>query len=235
MAKIKPSAKSKEALPTQQFVDVKGTKDGVLILKGGGLRQILAVAGVNFDLKSEDEQKAILSSYQSFLNSLDFSVQIFVHSRKINVEGYVEAMGKLEAVETNPLLKTQIGEYREFVRSFTNENAIMSKSFFVIVPYDPVQIASQAGKGISKLLGKKKPKQSQIDAEDKNLNKNLGQLSQRTEGVITNLNQIGLRAVAINDDEAIELFYNLYNPGAIEKKGLDLNDPSAAAPKKKNG
>ena len=117
---------AKSALPTQQFINVKGVKNGVLILKDGGLRQILLVSGINFDLKSEDEQNAITFSYQNFLNSLNFSLQIFVHSRRVNIESYLENIKKIEAQETNPLLRLQIGEYGEFIRSFTSQNAIMN-------------------------------------------------------------------------------------------------------------
>ena len=217
-------ADKKETQPTQQFVEVAGTKNGVLILKNGGLRQIFAVSGLNFELKSEDEQESIIFSYQSFLNTLNFSIQIFIHSRKVNIEAYVESLNKLQAKETNPLLKTQVGEYREFIRSFTNENAIMNKSYFVVVPFDPVRIPGKTNKsGLLGLLGKKKNKEAQTKAEDVSLEKSLSQLAQRTEGVIAGLNQIGLRTVAINDDEAIELFYNLYNPDMTEKKGMELS------------
>ncbi|PIR87849.1 MAG: hypothetical protein COU10_02310 [Candidatus Harrisonbacteria bacterium CG10_big_fil_rev_8_21_14_0_10_45_28] len=218
------ASKSNEALPTQQFVEVSGTKNGVLILKNGSLRQILAVSGLNFDLKSEDEQEAITYAYQSFLNTLDFSIQIFIHSRKINVEGYIDSLAKLVGQETNPLLKTQISEYREFIRSFTTDNAIMSKSYFVVVPFDVVNLPVKGGKsGFLGIFGKTKPRvEGKETAQEATLTKNISQLSQRTESVVAGLNQIGLRAVAINDDEATELFYNLYNPDAIEKKGMEL-------------
>lgn len=214
----------KEAQPTQKFIEVKGVKNGVLILKNGGLRQILMVSGMNFDLKSQEEQEAITFSYQNFLNSLNFSIQIFIHSRKINIESYLEALGKTENQEVNPLLRTQISEYREFIRSFVQENAIMSKTFFVVVPFDPVEIPGTSEGGIfSKLIGgSKKPSAQALAAQEKSLSQHLGQLQQRTDQIISGLGQVGLRAVSLNDDETIELFYNLYNPETVEKKGLDL-------------
>lgn len=225
----------KGALPTQQFIEAEGVKNGVLILKGGGLRQILLVSGLNFDLKSEDEQNAITFSYQNFLNSLNFSLQIFVHSRRVNIEGYIENIKKIEAEETNPLLKMQIGEYAEFIKSFTSQNAIMNKTFFVVIPFDPVQLPGAGSGGLlSGLLGKK-GSQSDIakEEEEKRFFQHAGQLAQRSEQVISGLSQIGLRAVALKDEEITELLYNLYNPEAIEKKGLDLNaDAKAALPKK---
>jgi hypothetical protein len=133
-------------------------------------------------------------------------------------------MGKTEASETNPLLKTQIAEYREFIKSFVQENAIMSKSFFVVVPYDPVQIPGSGEGGIfSSLFGKsKKPSEKEIASQEKTLAQHMSQLAQRTDQIMSGLTQIGLRAVGLNDDETIELFYNLYNPEAVEKKGMDL-------------
>lgn len=213
----------KEALPTQQFISVEGVKNSVLILKGGSLRQILLVSGLNFDLKSEDEQNAITALYQNFLNSLNFTLQIFVHSRRVNIAGYVDSLGKIENEETNPLLKTQIGEYREFIKSFTSQNAIMNKSFFVVVPYDPVDISSLIPKGVFGGFGKKnEPTSAQKEDEEKRFSQHAGQLAQRTEQVVSGLSQIGLRAVPLNDNELIELLYNLYNPEAVEKKGLSL-------------
>jgi type IV secretory pathway VirB4 component len=223
-------ANVKEALPTQQFINVQGVKNGVLILKGGAMRQILLVSGLNFDLKSEEEQNAITFSYQSFLNSLNFSLQIFVHSRKVNIEGYLDNLKKVEATETNPLLKTQISEYREFIKSFTKENAIMNKSFFVVVPFDPVSIPGMNSGGGGGFLGgllsfgKKSGAQQDLakQEEDKRFAQNAAQLAQRTEQLVAGLTQIGLRAVPLNDEEIIELLYNLYNPEAIEKKGMEL-------------
>src|SRR3989344_9693410 len=171
----------KKALPTQQFIDVRRIKNGVLNLKNGGLRQILMVSGVNFDLKSEEEQEAITYSYQNFLNSLNFSVQIFIHSRKINIEGYIENLGKLESQETNPLLKTQIAEYGEFIKSFTAENAIMNKTFFMVVPFDPVQLPTGAGGGFLRgLLGKKHRSDAEKTEDEKTFNQHASELTQRT-------------------------------------------------------
>jgi len=214
----------KEALPTQKFIEVRGVKNGVLILKGGGLRQILMVSGLNFDLKSEEEQEAITYAYQGFLNSLNFTLQIFVHSRKVNVDSYLENLLKIESVETNPLLKTQIAEYREFIAAFVRENAIMNKTFFAVVPYDPISLPKTGAGTTTKLFGflsksKGKPTAAtpSVD-EDKDLDRKISQLGQRTEQVVSGLNQMGLRAVPLNDEEVIDLFYNLYNPETVEKK-----------------
>ncbi len=209
----------KEAQPTQQFVDIEEIKDGVLILKNGGLRKVLMVSGINFELKSEEEQNVITYAYQNFLNALDFSVQIVIHSRKMNIDGYLEKLRERENLETNELLKNQISEYLEFVKSFVETNAVMAKTFFVIVPYNPIVIPGGGAKLLSFLGVGAKKKTAPLE---QTLEQKMAQLNQRTEEVINGLSQIGLRVVALNDEELIELFYNLYNPQTIERKELKI-------------
>ena len=125
---------AKESQPTQKFIDIQSVRENTLILKNGSLRKILMVSGVNFDLKSEEEQGLITYAYQNFLNSLDFSVQVFLHSRRLNIEDYLKKLDTRQSEEENDLLKTQIAGYREFVASFVGQNPIMSKTFFGVVP-----------------------------------------------------------------------------------------------------
>ena len=212
----------KESVSTQQFVDVEDIKDGVIVLKSGGLRRVIMVSGTNFELKSEEEQNIIIGSYQNFLNTLDFSVQIIIHSRRLNIEGYLKTLSDRQNEESNELLKNQIAEYIEFIRSFVSQNEIMTKTFFVVVPYDGVDISQAAKKGIlSKIPFFAKKEQDKTNQEI-DFSERLTQLNQRTEQVVVGLEQIGLRAVSLNDEELIELFYNLYNPQAIEKRDLKI-------------
>ena len=209
----------KEAQPTQQFVDVEEIRDNVVILKSGGLRRVLMVSGINFELKSQEEQGVITYTYQGFLNTLDFSVQFVVHSRKLNIAVYLQKLKERQNEEPNELLKNQISEYVEFVRSFVEMNAVMAKTFFAVVPYDPIVIPSGGKKllDIFKLGGKGKTTPLEQSMEQKTT-----QLEQRTDQAISGLSQIGLRAVVLNKEELIELFYNLYNPQTVEKKELQI-------------
>src|SRR3989344_7541387 len=207
----------------QDFVQVKDIKEGVVLLKNGGLRKVILVDGLNFDLKSEDEQGIITFAYQNFLNSLDFPIQISIHSRKFNVEDYLKRLEERQSKEENELLKTQIGEYREFIRSFVDSNAVMTKSFFVTVPYDPINLPSPSSSLLPKFLGGGKVTEAPVDEI---LPRNREQLHQRAEQVITGLRQVGLRAVSLEDPELLELFYNFYNPTTIEKKELNNIDRS---------
>lgn len=205
----------KEAQPTQQFVDIKDIRDNTIILKNGSLRRVLMVSGINFELKSGEEQSIITFAYQNFLNTLDFSVQIIIRSRKMNIENYLDKLDERHSSEQNELLKNQISEYSEFIRSFIESNAVMAKNFFVVVPYDPITIPGGSKKLLNIFNFGKKDEKSFIE---ENFEQKLIQLDQRTEQVISGLGQIGLRVIALKEEELMELFYNLYNPSTTERK-----------------
>lgn len=217
---------NKETQSTQQFVDIAEIKDGVVVLKNGGIRRVLMVSGTNFDLKSEEEQNAIIREYQNFLNSLDFSLQFIIHSRKINIENYLKNLLEKQTNEPSDLLREQISEYAEFIRSFVSTNEIMTKTFFIAVPFD----SAVALEGPKKLLRNlpiisnisKQSKKNKEKEKEKTMEEKISQLDQRIDQVIDGLGAVGLRAVVLNDEELIELFYNLYNPQAVEKKELQI-------------
>ncbi len=211
-------------IPSQNFVEIKEIKNGVIFLKNGQLRKILMVSGINFDLKSEIEQEAILGSFQRFLNSLDFSIQFFIHSRKINIENYLNYLYQKKEEETNELLKVQIEDYIEFIKELVEKNAIISKTFFVVVPYNPVVLTQQKNP-LADLFSFFKPANQKKQEEEEKLKRekeNLAQLERRVEQVINGLTEIGLKAIPLEDEVLIELFYNLYNPQLVEKKGLKI-------------
>ena len=198
---------------TQKLVDIDDIKNGVVYLKNGSVRAIVMVSGINFELKSEQEQDAIVGAYQGFLNALDFSTQVIIHSRKLNIQNYLDKMMAVREKEQNELLKNQLGEYIEFVRGFVKKNDIMTKNFFVVVPYDGSGV-KEIQKGISRFIPfLKKKKESPNESREQKV----GQLRQRIDEVVSGIEQIGLRAIQLNDDEILELYYNLYNPEDISK------------------
>ncbi len=211
-------------IATQHFVDIEKIKNGVITLKKGGVRKILIVSGVNFDLKSEDEQSLILRTFQNFLNSLDFSAQFFIHSRKVNISAYLEYMLERKEEETNELLKIQIEEYVDFIKSFIEDNAIINKSFFVSVPYDSAALENKTKSGVFDFFKKKAPQ----NVENLDERAKLEQLDHRVSQIIQGLEQIGLRVTPLEDDEIVELFYNLYNPQLVEKKELKITKEQAS-------
>jgi type IV secretory pathway VirB4 component len=207
---------------TKSLVEIKEIKDDIVILKNGGLRQILIVGGINFALKSEEEQNIILETYQNFLNSLEFSIQIVIHSRKINIDDYIKTLKKRADEEESSLLKSQIEEYIDFVKAFVKNNDIMIKTFLVVVPYTPPAILEETKGWLSNLpFFKTKNSQENKNLEsEEEVRQNAEQLRQRSLLVIEGLASIGLDAMVLNNEELIELFYNYYNPETIEKKGV---------------
>ena len=211
-----------KSLATQDIINIDRIEDGVVVLKNGSFRKILLVSGINFDLKSEEERNLIIFSYQEFLNSLSFSIQEIIHSRKININGYLNQLKKLHQKESTSLLKNIIIDYRDFVKEFVDRNPIMSKTFFVVVPYDPISIPKIGKRAVKGLFGlfRKKGAVKEDESKDGQFEENKRQLDLRVDQVTAGLNRVGLRAVPLSEDEAIELFYNFYNPALIEKKSV---------------
>lgn len=194
---------------TQDFVPIKEVRDGVVALKDGGLRAILLASSINFALKSEDEQTAFIVQFQNFLNSLDFSVEIFVQSRMLDIRPYVATLEAAYKNQLDDLMRIQIREYIEFIKSFTEAANIMTKNFFVVVPYSPA-IVQQKG-GVSKMLpfGKKE----NVEDANRSFEEQVSQLEQRISIVQQGLTRTGVRTVQLGTEEAIELLYKMFNPG----------------------
>jgi type IV secretory pathway VirB4 component len=218
----------------QDLVEIKDIGQGAVIMKHGGLRQVLMVGGVNFSLKSEQEQNIIIQAYQDFLNGVNFSMQIIVHSRKINIERYVSRLDELREKETSPLLQDQIAEYQEFVRGFIKDNPIMVKTFFVVVPYAPIAVPGISATTNASFFDSlpffgKKPEENaatkkgsaaeeRAKAEQAAFEEAFVQLKQRVAQVQQGLFAIGLESVVLNDEQLVELYYNFYNPETVEKQ-----------------
>ena len=199
------------ATPAQQFVPIKEIRDGIIILKDGGLRAILLASSINLSLKSYEEQKAVILQFQSFLNSLDFSVQISIQSRRLDIRPYLTLLEKrLKEIE-EPLLKVQTREYIEFIRNFSETVNIMTKNFFVVVPYSTPTIS---GGFFAELFGSKKKKRAANQtAESASFEEKRSQLEQRLGIVEQGLSRLGIRTAKLGTEEAIELFYKVFNPG----------------------
>ncbi len=197
------------AASTQRYVDVEEIREGVIVLKSGALRSVLLVSSINFDLKSSEEQDAIIAQYQNFLNSLDFPVQIVVQSRRFNIDPYLSLLKNREAQQTNELLRFQIGEYRDFIKNLTEVSNIMSKFFYVVVPFSPVE--NEQGGFFQKITDIFHQKQT-VGLQEEQFDTYRTQLLQRVEHVMAALTPTGIRATLLGTEEVIELLYNSYNP-----------------------
>jgi type IV secretory pathway VirB4 component len=201
MAKAQPS--------TQEFVPIQDIKDNVVVLKDGRFCMILLASSINFALKSSDEQRAILSQFQTFLNTLDFSLQFYIQSRRLDIEPYLEQLREREPDQDNDLMRIQLREYIEFIRTFTTEVDVMSKNFFIVIPYNPAAINLSGNFG--SLFGKPQSKTvTDMKFEEQRL-----QLEQRAALVEQGLNRIGVRTIALENEALVELYYHIFNPTEV--------------------
>lgn len=201
---------------TQNFVPIQEIRDGIVILKNGGMRSLVLAASLNFALKSSDEQSAILLQFQNFLNSLDFSIQIFIQSKKLDIRPYIALLEERYKEQTTELMKIQVREYIEFIRTFVESTNIMSKSFFVVVPYDP-PIVSSGNNPMSGILPHKEKTEKQNASAEEKFQEYKSQLEQRTAVVEQGLVRCGVRTAELGTEEVVELFYKIFNPGETEK------------------
>ena len=200
---------------------VSEVRDGVVALKDGTMRAILLASSINFALKSEDEQTAFIIQFQNFLNSLDFSVQIFVQSRMLDIRPYIATLEVAYKAQLDDLMRVQIREYIEFVKSFTEAANIMSKNFFVVIPYSPTMLNTKGGiAGFMPSFGKK---QNTQEEDKKTFEEHVSQLEQRISIVQQGLVRTGVRTVQLGTEEVIELLYKMFNPGE-DSKPMPINE-----------
>jgi len=204
------------AKATQEFVPIKEVRDGVIVLKDGGLRAIVLANSVNLSLKSDDEQKATILQFQNFLNTLDFAIQISVQSRRLDIRPYLTLLEDRERVQSEPLLKLQTKEYIEFIRKFTEDVSIMTKSFFIVVPYTHTVLKSNSS--ILKRLFGRKSKEEMLIENQEDFEEKRSQLEERVSVIEQGLNRCGIKSAQLGTEEVVEVFYKVFNPGEIEGK-----------------
>ena len=209
------------AVSTQRYLDITEIKDNCVILKDGTLRAVLMVSSINFSLKGEEEQAAIIQSYVQFLNALDFNLQIVIQSRKLNIDNYLERIKKVEKEQTNELLRLQTVEYRQYISELVEMADIMSKRFYVAVPYSGKKDMQK--KFIARLVESISPTTA-IHLKKQKFEKYQQELFKRVDYVRDGLSSLGLRAEPLDTQGLIELFYNTYNPVTYsQEKLVDIN------------
>ena len=200
---------------TQDFLEIQDIREGILVLKNNDIRGVLMVSPVNFALKSDDDQAVIVYAFQSFLNSLDFSCQIVVQSRKINITPYLDRLRELEEQQTSELLKIQTASYRQFIKDLVQGDAVMTKNFYVVVPYALTAILGVGSQfNFAKLFGGNKDTKPKMNEQD--FQKCKSQLWQRMEFLALGLRRCGLESVPLTTPELIELFWTAHHPSEAE-------------------
>jgi hypothetical protein len=189
---------------TQNFVPIKEIREGIVVLNDGSMRALLSSTSLNLSLKGEDEQMGIITGFQTFLNSLDFNIEIFLQSKKLDIRSYLSLLRERQNEVEEDLLKIQIKEYIEFIQKFTEEQSIMTKNFYIVVPFDSVNIVS-----------------SEKKMSEEDFIKNRNQLMQRVSIVMSGLSSLGLTVKGAGTEEVINLFYKLFNPNELDTpKGI---------------
>lgn len=209
MKSKKAKKQKKKMVPAQQHLLIGEIKNDTVVMKDGTMRAVLMVSSINFALKNEDEQNAIIAAYVAFLNGLEYPLQVVIQSRKLQIKPYLDRLITQERAQTNELLRAQIADYRSFVSELVNLGEIMSKQFYVVVPYDPL---SNKNKSFWARASEVINPASVVHLKGKRFDDRKYELDQRLRQIESGLTSMGLTVVRLDTQSLIELFYATYNP-----------------------
>ncbi|MEK7655530.1 MAG: hypothetical protein AAB386_02540 [Patescibacteria group bacterium] len=210
-------AAAKPGVPAQRYLDIAEIKEDVVVMKDGTIRAVLLVSSINFALKSMDEQNAIVQAYMQFLNGLDFSIQVVIQSRRMNIDDYLLKLRDSEKDQKNELLRRQIGDYLDYVKQLVDLGEIMQKRFYVVVPLNP---ATDQQKGFFSRLGEILTPSIAIRITDEKFLKSKELLMLRVNQIMSGLQSMSLNAAMLDTQSLIELYYTVYNPELFESQRM---------------
>lgn len=211
---------------TQNTLQIAEIRDGIVIMNDGSYRSVVMVKSINFDLMSQSEQEAVEYSYQGFLNSLYFPVQIFIRSERVDLRPYIEKLDKIRTEHDNMLLALLMEDYIEYIDGLSQQTNIMDKKFYVVIPYSATpqsekkKVASDSTNfltGVANLLSNK---QQHVTINEANLEKAKTELRNRVQAVLGGLVQAGVQGLPLDTQELIELYYDVYNPDTATRQKL---------------
>lgn len=206
-----------KAQSTQKYLDMAEIREDTVVLKDGTLRAVIMCSSVNFALKAEDEQKALISGYMQFINSLKHPLQIVIQSRKLDMDNYMRRLVEAQKKQTNDLLKMQIITYIDYVKELIEIGEIMTKRFFIVVPYNPL---GDKTKSFWTRLKESFSPGNIVRMKKETFKKYKDELGLRLSSVQSNLRSMGLDTVILDTQGLIELYYNVYNPLTSENERL---------------
>ena len=208
---------NKKTPSTQARLEIAEVRDDCVVMKDGTLRSVLLASSINFALKSEDEQNAIISGYVSFLNSLDAPLQVIIQSRRLDLDQYLEKIKKAEKEQLNELLKLQTSEYRQYVTQLVELSDIMTKRFYIVVPYNPATNTKRSF--WTRVVNIMTPAKI-IGMSQKQFSRYHRELFTRVDKILSGLSSMGLRASILDTQSLIELYYNTYNPAVSQREKI---------------
>lgn len=210
-------AKNKVSTSTQKYLDIAEIRENTVIMRDGTLRSAILASSINFALKSEDEQNAIISAYVSFLNNIDHVLQIVIQSRELNINKYITMLKQKEREQTNELLKMQTAEYIQYVTELISLGKIMNKRFYLVVSYNPL---SDKHKGFFSSIFEVFKPESLVKMKEKAFARRRYELTRRTGNLISGLASMGINSTELDTQSLIELMYNVYNPDTSQNQKL---------------
>lgn len=226
-ATIRPAGSQKPAInpnSTQNNLQIAEIRDGIVIMNDGSYRSVIMVKSINFDLMSPQEREGVEFSYQGFLNSLYFPVQIFIRSQKVDLRPYIEKLDKIRGEHDNMLLALLMEDYIDYIDQMAAQTNIMDKNFYVTIPFFPVEastkpLAQSKGllDGMVKLFGNTK---THVVINEKKLEEAKAELRNRVQSVLSGLLQCGVQGLPLDTQELIELYYDTYNPDTATRQQL---------------
>ena len=216
------TTQTEDPLSTQSTLLISELRDGLVIMKDGSFRAVVACQSINFDLMSESEREAVEYSYQNFLNSLHFTTQILIRSQRVDIGPYLERLTEIRKNNDNMLLGVLMDDYINFIDILSQEANIMDKSFFIVIPYyvsdEAEKVLTQTRNFFSGISQKKQAEVTKIDRAT--YDKAITEINNRVESVISGLFQIGIHSVRLNTRELGALYYNFNNPDTAVREPL---------------
>lgn len=214
---------------TQNSLDIAEIRDGIVIMNDGSFRAVLECQSINFDLMSPQEREAVENSYQGFLNSLYFNIQIFVRSQKVDLRSYIERLDKIRSEHDNMLLSLLMEDYINYITAVAEQTNIMDKKFYLIVPFESEVNAAKALKAsqgfFTSVFGKK---DEHVTINENDLERAKDELKNRIRSVMDGLLNCQVASVPLDTQELIELYYDAYNPDtATRQKMRNFSDLTA--------
>lgn len=217
---------------TQNTLQIAEIRDGIVIMSDGSYRSVVMVKSINFDLMSAQEQEAVEYSYQGFLNSLYFPIQIFIRSAKVDLQPYIEKLDKIRTEHDNMLLALLMDDYIGYIDALSQQTNIMDKKFYVVIPFFPVvdvQKALTQSKSFFGGLGKMfSSKEQHVTINEGDLENAKTELRNRVQAVLSGLLQCNIQGLPLDTQELIELYYDTYNPDTATRQALKNFDDLSA-------
>jgi len=212
---MKKTKKSK--VSTQKYVPINAIREDVVVLSGGGLRAVLLVSSINFDLKSEQEQEATIGGYVNFLNGLQHPIQILIQSRPLIIDDYLEQVRSVEKQQLNDLLRLQTAEYRTYIAELVSRANIMTKRYYIVIPYEP---AADTQLNFWTRLQRAILPGSEVRLSRQDFDRRVAKLDKRIQAVIAGLGNVGLNVQRLDTQSLIELYYGTFNPVVAQSQAL---------------